>query len=107
MLMNGSGASSWHRTPLLTLAFCLRLIHPASGRSYHEEFRPPKEHMKDDVCELRGRSLPCFGFSCALQHLWKKLVSFSPTFCPTFLGSVGICLGSRGQQYCREQGLEG
>lgn len=26
-----------------------RLIHPASGRSYHEEFSPPKEHMKDDV----------------------------------------------------------
>ncbi|CAK9827841.1 Adenylate kinase [Anthophora retusa] len=26
-----------------------RLIHPASGRSYHEEFAPPKEPMKDDV----------------------------------------------------------
>lgn len=26
-----------------------RLIHPASGRSYHEEFHPPKEPMKDDV----------------------------------------------------------
>lgn len=26
-----------------------RLIHPASGRSYHEEFAPPKVHMKDDV----------------------------------------------------------
>nr|XP_056702716.1 adenylate kinase 2, mitochondrial isoform X2 [Euleptes europaea] len=26
-----------------------RLIHPASGRSYHEEFNPPKLHMKDDV----------------------------------------------------------
>ncbi|XP_061453637.1 adenylate kinase 2, mitochondrial isoform X4 [Rhineura floridana] len=26
-----------------------RLIHPASGRSYHEEFNPPKVHMKDDV----------------------------------------------------------
>ncbi|CAI5781790.1 adenylate kinase 2, mitochondrial isoform X1 [Podarcis lilfordi] len=26
-----------------------RLIHPASGRSYHEEFHPPKVHMKDDV----------------------------------------------------------
>ncbi|XP_078001614.1 adenylate kinase 2, mitochondrial isoform X3 [Phascolarctos cinereus] len=26
-----------------------RLIHPASGRSYHEEFNPPKQHMKDDV----------------------------------------------------------
>lgn len=26
-----------------------RLIHPASGRSYHNEFNPPKECMKDDI----------------------------------------------------------
>lgn len=26
-----------------------RLIHMASGRSYHEEFSPPKKHMTDDV----------------------------------------------------------
>lgn len=26
-----------------------RLIHPASGRSYHKVFNPPKETMKDDV----------------------------------------------------------
>lgn len=26
-----------------------RLIHPASGRSYHEEFHPPKVAMTDDV----------------------------------------------------------
>lgn len=26
-----------------------RLIHPASGRSYHKIFNPPKETMKDDV----------------------------------------------------------
>lgn len=26
-----------------------RLVHPASGRSYHKEFNPPKEDMKDDV----------------------------------------------------------
>ena len=26
-----------------------RLIHPASGRSYHEEFAPPKIAMTDDV----------------------------------------------------------
>lgn len=26
-----------------------RLIHQSSGRSYHEEFNPPKEPMKDDV----------------------------------------------------------
>lgn len=26
-----------------------RLIHPASGRSYHKLFNPPKQAMKDDV----------------------------------------------------------
>lgn len=26
-----------------------RLIHPSSGRSYHEEFHPPKVPMKDDI----------------------------------------------------------
>lgn len=26
-----------------------RLIHPGSGRSYHEEFRPPKKAMTDDI----------------------------------------------------------
>lgn len=28
-----------------------RLIHPASGRTYHEEFAPPKAVMKDDVSD--------------------------------------------------------
>lgn len=26
-----------------------RLIHPKSGRSYHEDFRPPKKAMTDDI----------------------------------------------------------
>ena len=26
-----------------------RLIHPASGRSYHKIFNPPKQTMKDDI----------------------------------------------------------
>lgn len=26
-----------------------RLVHPASGRSYHRVFNPPKEDMKDDI----------------------------------------------------------
>ncbi|KAI9684708.1 MAG: adenylate kinase [Trizodia sp. TS-e1964] len=26
-----------------------RLVHPASGRSYHRIFNPPKENMRDDV----------------------------------------------------------
>lgn len=29
-----------------------RLIHQASGRSYHEEFHPPKSPMIDDVSLL-------------------------------------------------------
>lgn len=29
-----------------------RLIHAASGRSYHEEFAPPKVPMKDDVSAI-------------------------------------------------------
>ncbi|XP_023119875.1 adenylate kinase 2, mitochondrial isoform X1 [Amphiprion ocellaris] len=34
---------------LLVRRICGRLIHQPSGRSYHEEFNPPKEPMKDDV----------------------------------------------------------
>lgn len=26
-----------------------RLIHPGSGRSYHEEFAPPKKSLTDDI----------------------------------------------------------
>ena len=37
----------------MTLTYLLyrtgRLIHPASGRSYHKVFNPPKETMKDDI----------------------------------------------------------
>ncbi|PWS22843.1 adenylate kinase, partial [Enterococcus faecium] len=34
---------------LLVRRVCGRLIHQPSGRSYHEEFNPPKEPMKDDL----------------------------------------------------------
>ncbi|XP_056113605.1 adenylate kinase 2, mitochondrial isoform X2 [Rhinichthys klamathensis goyatoka] len=34
---------------LLVRRICGRLIHQPSGRSYHEEFNPPKEPMKDDA----------------------------------------------------------
>jgi len=34
---------------LLVARITGRLIHPASGRSYHKIFNPPKESMKDDV----------------------------------------------------------
>lgn len=34
-----------------------RLIHPASGRSYHDEFHPPKKSMTDDVSEYFNNNL--------------------------------------------------
>ncbi|KAI8498342.1 Adenylate kinase 2, mitochondrial [Branchiostoma belcheri] len=34
---------------LLVRRICGRLIHKPSGRSYHEEFNPPKVEMTDDV----------------------------------------------------------
>ena len=34
---------------LLVARITGRLIHPASGRTYHSTFNPPKEYMKDDV----------------------------------------------------------
>ncbi|PSN68419.1 adenylate kinase 1 [Corynespora cassiicola Philippines] len=34
---------------LLVARITGRLVHPASGRSYHKVFNPPKDNMKDDV----------------------------------------------------------
>jgi adenylate kinase family enzyme len=35
-----------------------RLFHPKSGRSYHEEFNPPKKTMTDDVSALLSSISP-------------------------------------------------
>ena len=40
---------------LLVRRICGRLIHSSSGRTYHEEFQPPKVSMKDDVCVYVSR----------------------------------------------------
>lgn len=34
---------------ILVRRICGRLMHPPSGRTYHEEFSPPKKTMTDDV----------------------------------------------------------
>lgn len=34
---------------LLVNRICGRLMHPASGRTYHSEFNPPKKEMTDDM----------------------------------------------------------
>lgn len=49
-----------------------RLVHPASGRSYHKEFNPPKTDMKDDVTgeDLIQRS------DDNVDALKKRLVSY-------------------------------
>ncbi|XP_062414470.1 adenylate kinase 2, mitochondrial isoform X1 [Pungitius pungitius] len=45
---------------LLVRRICGRLIHQPSGRSYHEEFNPPKEPMKDDSVFSLVSSAPVF-----------------------------------------------
>lgn len=44
-----------------------RLIHPSSGRSYHEEFAPPKVPMKDDVSNKHL----IMNFLCDI--IWKEI----------------------------------
>jgi adenylate kinase len=36
-----------------------RMIHVASGRSYHDEFHPPKKPMTDDVSKLHYSQRLC------------------------------------------------
>jgi adenylate kinase len=36
-----------------------RMIHVASGRSYHDEFHPPKKPMTDDVSQLHYSQSVC------------------------------------------------
>jgi adenylate kinase len=40
---------------VLVERICGRLIHEASGRSYHEKFAPPKKPMTDDATGEPGR----------------------------------------------------
>lgn len=44
---------------------CGRLIHQASGRSYHEVFNPPKVPMIDDVSSY------LVGIFCSLNSIYN------------------------------------
>ena len=54
-MLQGNGQKLQHAVELqiddglLVSRITGRLIHPASGRSYHKVFNPPKENMKDDI----------------------------------------------------------
>lgn len=54
-----------------------RLIHPASGRSYHEEFHPPKRFMTDDV-SYRLHNF-CKINSSQAATLINNFISYFPT----------------------------
>uniref|UniRef100_A0A2K6MYU1 Adenylate kinase active site lid domain-containing protein n=1 Tax=Rhinopithecus bieti TaxID=61621 RepID=A0A2K6MYU1_RHIBE len=41
--------TSWRRGKRSLILITGRLIHPKRGRSYHEEFNPPKEPTKDNI----------------------------------------------------------
>lgn len=45
-----------------------RLIHPASGRSYHREFYPPKKDMT--VCEFIITFIINYVFVCCLLTVY-------------------------------------
>jgi adenylate kinase family enzyme len=47
-----------------------RLLHESSGRTYHEEFNPPKAAMKDDV------SIAHFSFNRLIEFVSFSLIPF-------------------------------
>lgn len=47
-----------------------RLIHQSSGRSYHEEFHPPKKSMTDDVSTKQNKIGFLF-FAYKLTKIYK------------------------------------
>jgi adenylate kinase len=68
-----------------------RLVHPASGRSYHKIFNPPKESMKDD---LTGEPLIQRSDDNA-EALKKRLVTYHQQTAPVvgYYQKTGICKG--------------
>jgi adenylate kinase len=68
-----------------------RLIHPASGRSYHKIFNPPKSAMKDD---LTGEPLVQRSDDNA-DALKKRLVTYHAQTAPVvgYYKSTGIWKG--------------
>ncbi|KAH6670056.1 adenylate kinase 1 [Halenospora varia] len=68
-----------------------RLIHPASGRSYHKIFNPPKENMKDD---LTGEPLVQRSDDNA-EALKKRLVTYHQQTSPVvgYYQKTGIWKG--------------
>ena len=59
-----------------------RLVHPASGRSYHEEFAPPKVSMKDDV----SHHFKIFSKSNNKQrYFFFEMISDSQNYLLTFM----------------------
>lgn len=58
-----------------------RLIHPGSGRSYHEEFNPPKKPMTDDVSIFILK----MNVSCVIVCDPNTFMWLSCVHCPPFL----------------------
>ncbi len=90
-----------------------RLIHPASGRSYHDKFAPPKVPGKDDVTGeplIRRKDDNAETLKARLSafHSQTKPVSFLSNFgkeVPGLIepvvmpkGSLGLEAGIRGPQ---------
>lgn len=73
---------------VLVERICGRLIHMASGRSYHVKFAPPKVRMRIDCRDsnLRIRRLRC---GCCDPFFYTTLLHAAPrcSLCPKCLGT--------------------
>lgn len=74
----------------------LRLIHQPSGRSYHEEFNPPKEPMKDDVSTLTNVPLSESGNPTSIVEprgswLYNPLITCFQMFLGQFALKKSVC----------------
>lgn len=65
-----------------------RLIHQPSGRSYHEEFNPPKESMKDDVSSFTLNKLHMHTHTHTVLYI---CIQSSPRFAPAAISVSGLC----------------
>lgn len=75
-----------------------RLIHPASGRSYHEKFAPPKTPGKDDVTgepliRRKDDNAETLKARLAAFHSQTSPVRLGPS-CMAFLRAFGVDLSS-------------
>ena len=76
-----------------------RWVHPASGRSYHEKFAPPKTPGKDDITgepliKRKDDNADTLKHRLAAFHAQTSPVRTSPPFSQSCLKSLAVKSGA-------------